>query len=88
MANKYYRCEETEDDNDFKAYSNFHHSTPLTNQAKSLQKLPGDVSGKQIAVEAFNFIDRGSESDFEGRMVNYDISNIIVSKEISFFLFN
>ena len=74
------RCEDTEDDADFRAsFHSFHKQIPLSASAIPLETLPEQINGKILAVEAFNYIDLGSDSDFEGRMVNYEINNVIVS---------
>lgn len=44
----------------------------------TVQTLPKGVEEQQVGVEAFNYIDRGSESKFRGELITYDLTNIKV----------
>lgn len=41
--------------------------------------LPQGVEEQQVGVEAFNYIDHGSESKFRGELISYDVTNMKVS---------
>ena len=45
----------------------------------TVQTLPQGVEEQQVGVEAFNYIDRGSESKFRGELITYDLTSIKVS---------
>lgn len=44
-----------------------------------LEVLPEGINEQQLGIEAFNYIDHGSESKFRGELVSYDLNNIKVS---------
>ncbi|XP_069942203.1 uncharacterized protein [Cherax quadricarinatus] len=70
------RCAETEDDNDFNSWGVF---TPLVSSHSEIpvQVLPQDIDEQQLGIEAFNYIDRGSESKFRGEMITFDLGNMM-----------
>lgn len=41
--------------------------------------LPQGVEEQQVGVEAFNYIDHGSESKFRGELIAYDVTSMKVS---------
>ncbi|KAK7028035.1 hypothetical protein SK128_006390 [Halocaridina rubra] len=71
------RCAETEDDNDFNSWG---FSTRLLQthspSDRVLPTLPEGVSKKQLELEAFNYVDRGSESKFKGELISSNIGEI------------
>ncbi|XP_071547242.1 uncharacterized protein [Panulirus ornatus] len=69
------RCAETEDDNDFDSWGVFSHPVPSPSEV-SLDVLPEGINEQQLSIEAFNYIDHGSESKFRGELISYDINNI------------
>ncbi|XP_068226750.1 uncharacterized protein [Palaemon carinicauda] len=68
------RCAETEDDNDFniRGFSRLASSPSEVPQ----QRLPASISEQQLGLEAFNYVDRASESKFRGDMVNFHVGKI------------
>lgn len=72
------RCAETEDDNDFNVWGLVNALVP-TGAEVPVQTLPHGISEQQLGLEAFNYVDRGSESKFRGELVSYDIGRILVS---------
>lgn len=70
------RCAETEDDNDFNSWGSFSHFSHSPSEI-SLLTLPQGISEQQLVLEAFNYIDHGSESKFRGDMVNFNFGKIM-----------
>ncbi|XP_045600215.2 uncharacterized protein [Procambarus clarkii] len=70
------RCAETEDDNDFNSWGSFSHLTSSHSEVP-VQVLPDGINEQQLGIEAFNYIDRGSESKFRGEMITFDLGNIL-----------
>ncbi|XP_037786056.1 uncharacterized protein LOC119581949 isoform X1 [Penaeus monodon] len=70
------RCAETEDDNDFNVWGIINTLHP-TGAEIPVQTLPQGISEQQLGLEAFNYVDRGSESKFRGELVSYDIGRIL-----------
>lgn len=71
------RCAETEDDNDFNSWGFSSRLLPAASPSDVLlQALPNSINEQQLGLEAFNYIDRGSESKFKGEMVSFNIGNI------------
>ena len=72
------RCAEAEDDNDFNRWGP-HALLPVPSASEvTVQVLPKGVEEQQVGVEAFNYIDRGSESKFRGELITYDLTSIKV----------
>ncbi|KAK8381965.1 hypothetical protein O3P69_015165 [Scylla paramamosain] len=70
------RCAEAEDDNDFNRWGP-QVLLPVPSAAEvTVQTLPKGVEEQQVGVEAFNYIDRGSESKFRGELITYDLTSI------------
>lgn len=70
------RCAEEEDDNDFDRWGP-HVLLPVPSAAEvTMQTLPQGVEEQQVGVEAFNYIDRGSESKFRGELIAHDLTSI------------
>lgn len=69
------RCAETEDDNDFNIWGFF---SRLANSPSEIpqQNLPTGISEQQLGLEAFNYVDRASESKFRGDMVHFNLGKI------------
>ncbi|XP_042217810.1 uncharacterized protein LOC121863290 isoform X2 [Homarus americanus] len=70
------RCAETEDDNDFNSWGSFHHLLPSPSDV-TLAELPEGINENQLGIEAFNYIDHGSESKFRGELISSDLGNIM-----------
>lgn len=74
------RCAEAEDDNDFNRWGP-KVLLPVPSSAEvTMQTLPQGVEEQQVGVEAFNYIDRGSESKFRGELIAHDLTSIKVNK--------
>ncbi|KAG0711296.1 Cystatin [Chionoecetes opilio] len=70
------RCAEAEDDNDFNRWGP-HALLPVPSSAEvTVQTLPRGVEEQQVGVEAFNYIDHGSESKFRGELIAHDLTSI------------
>lgn len=78
MVCSVHRCAETEDDNDFNVWGIINPPQP-TGAEVPVQTLPQGISEQQLGLEAFNYVDRGSDSKFRGELVSYDIGRILVS---------
>lgn len=72
------RCAEVEDDNDFKRWGPQVLLHVPSSAEAAVQKLPQGVDEQQIGVEAFNYIDHGSESKFRGELIAHDVTSIKV----------
>lgn len=76
IINEKTRCAEAEDDNDFKRWGPqvlLHVPSPAETDALA---LPQGVEEQQVGVEAFNYIDHGSESKFRGELIAYDVTSM------------
>ncbi|KAB7506397.1 Cystatin [Armadillidium nasatum] len=72
-----HRCAEVESDTDFKNWNRGHDMLRNSENEVILKRLPEYLDEHQVALEAFDYINRGSDSKFKGQMVQYHIGDIM-----------
>lgn len=70
------KCAEIESDTDF---VNWNKGNPVIRSQTdriTLRELPSFLDEKQVALEAFDYVNRGSDSKFKGQMVQYHLGSV------------